>query len=231
MKKLRAFTFIEVVFVVALLGVIASLGISMYERRTQEFKIEKTAVQMQQLLQAATAYYIDHASAWPPAINDARFIPYKPFGDTANQNPWGAHYLYTAQPVAGNKRFQVTTAVPTAALAAQVASRLPNAAVENSTSVLAEVTIPGFGRSEMRSSFVTRVESLPLSEGVVNMPGNNTPPCPDNWTASLATVVAGDTALQGIVARIVPEGKVWRVNRERQSGGTLAIISCNPPSL
>jgi prepilin-type N-terminal cleavage/methylation domain-containing protein len=63
-KKIRAFTLIETVLVIAVLSIVISLGIIMRQQNTQQAKIELTALRMQQLIGAANVYYIDNA-CWP----------------------------------------------------------------------------------------------------------------------------------------------------------------------
>jgi prepilin-type N-terminal cleavage/methylation domain-containing protein len=154
----NGFTILEVLFVVAIMGVMASLGACFYKNHVDSFKTQKTALQMQQWLQAGSAYYVNN-SCWPSSsdgqtvdcqnqpVND--FTPYIPAGNTTS--PWGDNYTYTpVNNVAGkNMLFQVSVPVLTPETAQKVAALLPNEKVEPckddpaKTCVIAQVTIPG----------------------------------------------------------------------------------------
>lgn len=115
-KKLFGFTLLELLFVIAIIGVMASLGISYMTKRTEDEKIKKAALQIQQLLEAGINYYADQ-NKWPansstvdikknacdqpkiqpPCEKSAnplkcelqQFCPYIPALEAMQYNPWG----------------------------------------------------------------------------------------------------------------------------------------------
>lgn len=60
----RGFTLLELLLVLVLLTTITVSGLGMYEIKLRNFKVDKTALQMQQWLQAGLAFYTD-CQKWP----------------------------------------------------------------------------------------------------------------------------------------------------------------------
>ena len=148
MRKLiqSGFTLIEIMFVIAILAVVSAIGLNTYKQRTENAKLDRASLQIQQILQSGSAYYVNHVGdtePWPNSITQIEFRPYLPFGgsDTAPLNPWG-HDYQTITPGSQQLRFGVTTVLPSEKLAQRLASKLPNAEVTGKT-VDAEITIPG----------------------------------------------------------------------------------------
>jgi len=143
---LTGFTLIEVLFVVAILAVTAALGLDFYQQTAESSKVDNTALQMQQILQAGSTYYIAQGNVWPANADPTFIKEYVPvFNNAADtpQNPWGDGYSWD-NPSA--YLFEVTTIVPSAALADQIAAHLPNAVPQDTTapySVKADVAAPG----------------------------------------------------------------------------------------
>lgn len=126
------FTLIEILFVIAILSVIASLGISVLQQRAQQAKIERTALQMQQLLQAGMAYKSDSVKQeWPTCDPQQTpdFDKYRPTGLMGN--PWG--YSYTCGKNDPKVTFIVKVKVPTEKIADQIIALLPNAGKDTTT--------------------------------------------------------------------------------------------------
>ncbi len=160
-KKLFGFTLLELLFVIAIIGVMASLGISYMTKRTEDEKIKKAALQIQQLLEAGINYYTDQ-SQWPSPCstkdiksgtcltqpNEADFFPYIPALEVMLENPWGTdengyNWQYTKNDRIKGK-FQVLTATPSKNIASRTAALLPNASTKNSliTAEVASFTTP-----------------------------------------------------------------------------------------
>lgn len=169
----QAFTLIELLLVIAVLSIIAAMGIMQYRRSFQANRAEKTAISMQHVLEAAMSYYVDK-SEWPealscgdtPASND--FIQnYLPNGDPAT--PMGGTYCWqdagAGDQAQQHRLFWVAIKVPgeaesVQAMANRIAAHLPNAITTSDPSstdqpaptcsgdtcyVRAEITVPGTG--------------------------------------------------------------------------------------
>lgn len=105
-NRLKGFSLLELLLVVAVIAAISVAGVSYLKERALNVKIDKTALQMQQWLQAAASYRIDN-SKWPQDIKD--LLPdncqtptrkyYMPCGSEVS--PWSvssADGLYAIEP-------------------------------------------------------------------------------------------------------------------------------------
>lgn len=155
--NIKGFTLIEILFVIAILSVLASLGLSVLQQRAQQLKVERTALQMQQILQAGMSYKSDK-SAWPTSITQTDFVPYLPVNSSSN--PWG--YAYSCGKAANREVFQVKVQVPGSAsntkIADQIVALLPNAEKDVTTDptkvyVLTEVSGTGSGTTDDKMVF------------------------------------------------------------------------------
>lgn len=67
--KRRAFTLIELVLVIAVVAVLMLIGAKFFKQQREQSAIKQTAVDMQQIVQAAQAYYVaDTNNYWPTDI-------------------------------------------------------------------------------------------------------------------------------------------------------------------
>lgn len=180
----RGYTLIEMLFVIALIAVIASFAIATYRSHAQTERIDKAAIEMQQVLEAALTFHaINHH--WPENNNQ---IPQC----YPNQNPrlrnFIQHYLPNSNVIdnfgkpfcwgsrGGNDRikalFWVAISVPNQNenMAKRIAARLPNAIVTSEPNrlsvpappcnpmgcyVRAEVPRPGAQVNENHDFFVS----------------------------------------------------------------------------
>lgn len=161
-KKNNGFTLIEMIFVVAIIGVIIVLGMSYTSKLNERSKENMASLQIQQILQAAMTYYIQK-DQWPSQGDsgssnaDADFNKnYLPARKALETNPWaikmptyGAGYAwsYTDQ---RNGIFKVQTKTPSKNIAKRVVALLPNAYTDDSsggsgddTIVDVEIAVPG----------------------------------------------------------------------------------------
>ena len=160
MRKLLGFTLIELLFVIAIIGVLVTLGMTMTKEQAQKTKIEKTALQMQQILQAGQSYYADNKclpddnsvdAPVNPKISGCNtdtppaFSSYLPIGITVSSadlhplGPWNNEYMWGT--TADKSKFRVCTTAKDAtseyqikfnqSVANRVASLLPNALALN----------------------------------------------------------------------------------------------------
>ena len=70
MKKNKGFTLIEMMLVVTLMALLMALSVSFFRHNTRQARVNKAALEMQQVMEAALAYYTDSEDAgrtdlWP----------------------------------------------------------------------------------------------------------------------------------------------------------------------
>ena len=143
-KLQDAFTLIELLLVIAVLSIIAALGIMSYRRYFQTNRIDKVAISMQHVLEAAMSFYVDNSATWPlpkqcddstPTTNS--FVTdYLPNG--SYQSTFGTDFCWhdagAGSAPQQHRLFWVAVRVPGAApdstnIAKRLAARLPNAVV------------------------------------------------------------------------------------------------------
>lgn len=64
MKKLKGFSLIEMLLVLVIIGTFIYMGTNYVQQRTTQARIDKTVMDMQQILNAAMSYYVANGS-WP----------------------------------------------------------------------------------------------------------------------------------------------------------------------
>ena len=111
---LQGFTLVEMLLVMVIVGILMFAGIRYIEQRTLQMRIDRTALQSQQILNAGLAYYVNN-STWPTNLaclygNIAApcaiaYLP-TPASGTMN-NPWGQPY----QVANSNQLFYVYSSV------------------------------------------------------------------------------------------------------------------------
>ncbi len=146
-QRLKGFTLVELLFLVAVIGVIAAMIMNSYQQRANNLKVEKTALQMQQILQAGLNYFKDNG-CWPNKCGSnpvPSFNAYLPFGII--NNSWGNAYSFSADPNNASN-FQVFSGkIPTSQLIDRVVAILPNAKIDpqDSTQIItqSQVTFSG----------------------------------------------------------------------------------------
>lgn len=175
----QAFTLIELLFVIALLGVLTTAAVMVIRRHQTAQRVDRAASETMQILQAASAYYADYEK-WPSATTDAPSC----VASTSDANAFVQSYLPNAnvRSVFGlnycwgeqsDNLFWVALRLPasiagtqTSALATQIAAQLPNAvltqtpmsesvtecAPDRDCYVRAEVPRPGVGSTAYTAS-------------------------------------------------------------------------------
>ncbi|QLH41641.1 MAG: type II secretion system protein [Coxiellaceae bacterium] len=95
---LRGFTLIEMIFIIVIVGIMMSLLVSSYQQRATNVKLTKAALQMQSLLQAASAYYKTY-NCWPDANSTGQICKIEPVPPPTDftpvgidKDPWGGDY-------------------------------------------------------------------------------------------------------------------------------------------
>ncbi len=128
------FTLIELLFVIAIIGVLASLGVSMMQKKTENFKVQRTALQIQHILQAGMSWNVDNNGDWPDDCgntnNNATAFYNNYIGANIINAPWGNPYHWCrtdhyATPQ--GDRFYVDAKAPDNITAKHIAALLPSA--------------------------------------------------------------------------------------------------------
>ncbi len=191
----KGFTLIELLFVIAIIGVLTSLGVSMMTKKTEQFKVKKTSLEIQQLLQAAMAYNVDNKGEWPDAGNSSTitsgdlFYKYIPATQAIETNTWGVDAYNWDQPSDKTNIFEVYTDVPTKQIAEQIAAKLPDGYAEkdpdnNYYRISVGITVPAQSLSGL--PLLADVDSIDMninnSTGVATATLDEPNPCPANKT-------------------------------------------------
>lgn len=91
-KKINTgFTLIEVMLVLVIISIIIWASVGYMQQKTLQMRIDRASIQMQQILNAALAYYVTNGK-WPdPVALSTLQGSYLPPGTM--KNPWGQDYL------------------------------------------------------------------------------------------------------------------------------------------
>jgi prepilin-type N-terminal cleavage/methylation domain-containing protein len=133
--KNSGFTLLELMLVLALVAILLVAGLAAYQIQVRNFKIDKTALQMQAWLQAGLAFYVD-CNEWPNPANQSDIMlamtgidghpitpaacstlsqpvmkAYMPAGADSN-GPWPNSYAIGVGSGAYANLFQVSTDLP-----------------------------------------------------------------------------------------------------------------------
>ncbi len=172
--KLKGFTLLELLLVMAIMSSILVAIIGYTTQRSDEMRRDRAVMQMEQVLSAGLAYYVN-IGAWPAKIKDLQDGSYLPSG-TMN-NPWGLGYAIKSPASTNAPSFSIcssTTGKNPYAAANIIAGRLPMASVVSgsvttttpatcpttslpctaasaSCTVISSVTIPGQNLNNARS--------------------------------------------------------------------------------
>lgn len=120
------FTLIEVLLVMVIISIIIYAGVNYVQQQAQSNRIARTSAQMQQILNAGLAYYVDNGK-WPTQMSDlqTKYLP-----AIAITNSWGQPYNIYSYPVntTDPRLFyvytEITTAEPTSATGSAVANAI-----------------------------------------------------------------------------------------------------------
>ncbi|MCB1827757.1 MAG: prepilin-type N-terminal cleavage/methylation domain-containing protein [Coxiellaceae bacterium] len=141
MQRQSGFTLIEMMLVIAVVAVLASLGLMAYHRHAQTARIDKVSLEMQHVLEAALAYDVDNGK-WPEPNKEATCVSKQPadaFVDSYipnqdAQSSYGSYFCWSSAGENSNgdaRLFWVAFKLPVSAeaktLGYRIAARLPNA--------------------------------------------------------------------------------------------------------
>jgi len=124
------FTLIVVIILLSVIGAIISYRIVDLRQKEREFKVEKAALQMKNIAEAAYAYRRDNGS-WPDSEHLDNFKPYLPFAEMWPKNPWSeanrSYFVYyEARQFITQMLRCVITSVPSQDIANAIVALLPN---------------------------------------------------------------------------------------------------------
>lgn len=184
-RKKSAFTLIEMMFIVVIIGLVIALSLATFQQRASNTRIDKTALQMAQLLQAANTYFVSwgcwpESSSCPP--NAADFSFYLPVGN--KNNPWGKSYTYKVDPNNPDNFLISSGNLASAEAASRVASVLPNASIDTSDNE--QVIVAAGGGAQGESIMFQYFLPAPLLTN-----GSNQAvifECPKGWSGSAAGI-------------------------------------------
>lgn len=74
MKRDRGFTLIEVVVVIAIVGILSATAIPFYNRYRQRTYGSEAQMMVKQIIEAEIAYYLENDSFYPPNLGDMILI-------------------------------------------------------------------------------------------------------------------------------------------------------------
>ncbi len=253
MKQHNGYTLIELLLVIAVLSVMASLAILTVRKNTDNRRIDQAALEMQHVLEAALAYRVDQDS-WPPANNtlangctasstvDTFINTYLPNG-TYTSN-YGAHFCWSSK-TPGDKGplFWVALKMPFSdatrnyQTATQIAARLPNAlAVVNpavSTRNSANTCTSGSTACYVRSEVVIPAASSEHDGNRVAGMGycNPTQGGAQPGSSDDVSCTQGSSGDQYVIKFSCPDGEKGQVYTFANFYKAAALRQANPPTI
>jgi general secretion pathway protein G len=106
-RRRAAFTLLEVLVVVAILLVLASVASIAVFRYLEEAKVDRAKLDMQALVTAYEGYQIKNGGVPPESV--VELVPYLKQGQSALVDPWGNQYSYQILPTDTGDRVQFFT--------------------------------------------------------------------------------------------------------------------------
>ncbi len=179
----KGFTLLEMVLVLAIMSSILIMIIGYSTQRFDQFRRDKAAMQMEQILNAGLAYYTTNGQ-WPISLSTLQTANYLPSSYTS---PYGGAYTIPATTTATGNIFQVSTTVTSlhaSSDASTIAGMLPGGSVAGST-VTGQVVVPGQNLNNARS---VNFGNIYNSGGCVPVPT-----CPSGMQPVIMTSVAAAT--------------------------------------
>lgn len=188
----RAFTLIELLLVIAVISIMTAMGILSYRRFFETNRLDKVAIGMQHVLEAAMVFHVDH-NKWPEAkncdssaVDDDSFVTqYLP---NANyQSDLGTNFCWNT----AGSLFWVAVKIEgdsakARTLAQRLAARLPNAISTNDPAstelpapacddaecyVRTEITVPGSSSNQAAAQGLAAMGDCKTGQTIVSATG------------------------------------------------------------
>ncbi len=154
LHKPKGFSLLEMLLVMAIMSAILLMVVGYGTQRMEQFKRDKTALQMQQIMNAAMAYYTSQGK-WPVAACDAAATGLSVLQGagyiTANmlKSPYATNYQISSQCSTGMLLLGTDALKATNALI--IGGSIPGGHVVGTTSVYGQINIPGQNLNNARS--------------------------------------------------------------------------------
>lgn len=233
-QRTKAFTIIELLLVIAIIGVMASLGVTLYEKGLQKRKIEQTALQLKQLVQASMTYYA-YNDKWPHENTEqqdyCKTTPTDPFCSSyiplyKRQDPWGGRYYWKKDPK-GNL-FDIYTDSYRSSIAQRIRAKLPNATVTAAKQVLVAVPAPG-RRSGSFGGFFGGMGTIPGSQFTHPETDGRYWACITDYHCPLGTIPTVFGGINSINAYLYPAyRRIWGITVSSGTNGNNQAERCGP---
>lgn len=135
LHKQTGFTLIEIMLVLVIISIMLYGSITYIQQRAQTARINRTATQMQQILNAGLAFYVANGT-WPTSVAQLQ-VGYLPAGTI--RNPWGQNYFVTSSSAGASGTF--ATAPPLFYVWTTVTSGTPGGAAAAANAILGNVPL------------------------------------------------------------------------------------------
>lgn len=165
-QKLKGFTLIEILLVLVIVGIILVAGANYVQQRALQMRMDRTSMQMQQILNAGLSYYVANGQ-WPADLPTLQGT-YLPPSTVALNNPWGQTYSIASSTTSPQLLYvytsiNVVSSKGAYAAANSIAGTLPLAYTSNDSA----------GTPPSAGSPCTTSDTTCYVVAAVNIPGQN----------------------------------------------------------
>ena len=183
LRKNPGFTLLEMLLVLVIISSVLVMMLNLSTAKMDQFRREKTAMQMQAVMTAASAYFVAN-NTWP-SVSTLQTAGYLPPGNIVTA--WGNAISFTGSGQAGQVKATLTGTKATVN-ASIVAGLLPMA-TSSSGLITAYLTIPG---QNLNNAMAVNYGAVYYSGSCVPQPN-----CPSGMVASLMVMPVAVTGIQG----------------------------------
>jgi len=218
-SSIKGFTLIETLLVITIMSSMLILFVNYGARQVSQLRRDKTAIQIQQILSAALAYYTSYgtwpitcsfnstysSTTWTGTLSTLQTAGYLP--STISLNPYGYGYMVNCDTLTGNG-FYVFTSTSSSAEASVIAGELPSAYVSDGngnpwsigTYVVTQVTVPGQNLNNARSVNYSGLYHNGACVPVPNCPGYNvnTASCVSGSNCMVPNIMVAPASVSGV---------------------------------